>query len=58
MPKLKVEVPHGCKEIVYDNLGHGWRIECLCGFVTSAWVTVEGAGSDIDDHFKATESVK
>lgn len=43
---------HGPETIVYDGFGEGWRIECLCGYMTEPWKSIEGAGSDMDEHLK------
>lgn len=42
---------HGVSDTKYDNLGAGWRMECLCGEITSAWETISGCATELEDHF-------
>ncbi len=44
---------HGVHSAAYDNLGGGWRIQCLCGFETSPCSLLRDAGEEMDDHFEA-----
>ena len=48
----KINMMHYPKEIFYDNLGEGYRIECNCGYVTGPSKQVEDCGYDFDEHTK------
>ena len=41
---------HGPESIYWDNLGEGFRIECLCGWVTDPNESVQDAGYQFDEH--------
>lgn len=43
---------HGPESIYWDNLGEGFRIECLCDWTTFPGRTVAEAGEDFDDHLE------
>ena len=57
-PKLDeygVEVDeHGVADVVWDNLGGGWRIECLCGWTSEPHHRMESAGMYFDEHLGLT----
>jgi hypothetical protein len=41
---------HGPIDVCWDNLGEGFRIGCLCGWISSPSKSVAGAGQQFDDH--------
>lgn len=45
------EVQHG-PQAYWDNIGMGYRIECLCGWLSSCCDCMEYAGEDFDDHMR------
>ena len=47
---MENERGHGPENIYYDNLGEGFRIECLCGWTTGPAKMVADAGDEFDDH--------
>ncbi len=46
------EPDHGVGVAYYDNLGEGWRIECLCGWCSLANRQMQYTGEEFDDHLK------
>ena len=46
------ESDHGVLETTWDNLGGGWRMECICGFMTCPVKTLEVAGEEMDEHIR------
>jgi hypothetical protein len=42
---------HGVRFVTWDNLGGGWRVECLCGFFTCPDKLLQYAGEEFDDHY-------
>lgn len=43
---------HGVDFAYWDNLGLGWRIECLCGWTTLANEKMATTGQEFDDHME------
>lgn len=41
----------GVEAVVWDNLGNGWRMYCLCGWATDADDDLQGVASEMDDHW-------
>jgi len=44
------KVEHGGDGWFYDNLGEGWRMQCLCGFQTTADIALSVCGEEMDEH--------
>lgn len=38
--------------LLFNGMLEGWQITCMCGWVTSAHVTVGDAGEDFDQHLE------
>jgi hypothetical protein len=41
---------HGVKEAYMDNIGNGWRIECLCGWASTPNLRMQDTGEEFDEH--------
>jgi hypothetical protein len=41
---------HGVGSAFFDCIGEGWRVECLCGWVSCPDPKLAGAGGEFDDH--------
>lgn len=57
-PVIKLEVhgpEHGIASAFYDNLGNGWRIECVCGFMTTPNAKMQDTGAEFDEHLTDVE---
>lgn len=54
--KIKVAVTHENPQILPVDAGRTWKIVCSCGFETSVWENIEGAGSEMDDHWRQVKS--
>lgn len=39
----------------WDNLGEGWRIDCLCGWVSGIGFKLFEAAEEFDDHLEEIE---
>jgi hypothetical protein len=50
--KKKAAVIHGQPQIHLVEPRGTWKIVCSCGYTTGTWENIEGAGSEMDDHFK------
>jgi hypothetical protein len=44
------ETGHGVENAWWDNFGDGWRMQCVCGYVTDANKLMEDTGRDFDAH--------
>ncbi len=44
------ELQHGVRDVLYDNLGEGWRASCLCGWESGLNRCVADAGEEFDEH--------
>lgn len=38
---------HGANGLYHDNIGIGWRIECLCGWASLSCLRVQDAGEEL-----------
>jgi hypothetical protein len=43
---------HGAADCYMDNIGEGWRIECLCGWTSIPNPTMQSSGEEFDEHLK------
>lgn len=50
----KDKQPHGGNGWFWDNLGMGWRMDCLCGYVTPPDIALSVCGEDMDEHLYVT----
>lgn len=41
---------HGVEEVVWDCIGEGWRVACLCGWTSAPDEMLRDAGAEFDDH--------
>lgn len=44
------EGEHGIDSALWNNLGGGWQIICLCGWGTACYKLMADTGHDFDDH--------
>ena len=46
---------HGIDCVLWDNIGKGWIIECLCGWSGTTAKKMEAAGRELDEHVAESE---
>jgi hypothetical protein len=51
------EVQHG-PQAYWDNIGEGWRIDCLCGWMSDISDQLMDCGEDFDYHLRKMRSEK
>jgi hypothetical protein len=45
------KVGHG-PTAYWDNLGEGWRIDCLCGWLSGIGLKLQEVAEEFDDHLE------
>lgn len=43
---------HGVESVMWDNIGVGYRLTCLCGWTSDLSEKVQWVGIDFDDHLR------
>jgi hypothetical protein len=44
--------PHGVEDCLFNVIGGGWQISCLCGWVSGTSKHMEWIGLEFDDHLR------
>lgn len=57
-PEQIARTEHGIQHGYYDNLGDGWRLECICGWETDPHDNITRAGHDFDIHLESVGAAK
>lgn len=45
--------PTGVEAVVWDNIGRGWRMYCLCGHATLCSPSLVDEAQEMEDHWAA-----